>query len=101
VLVPDFRAVPWPVAYIAVLRCSEETEEKINSKHHVALDQVREAVVLTPVRSSGWDLDPVRGARLLVAGTTYEGHVLNVVLYPVDEDEGIWDLGTAMREWES
>lgn len=59
--------------------------------------EVREAFVLTRLVSSGWEFDPDRGGwRLLVTGTTYNGRLLKGVLYPVDEQDGMWRLGTAM-----
>jgi hypothetical protein len=30
-----------------------------------------------------------------VVGRTYEGRVLNGTLYPADESDGVWWLGTA------
>lgn len=93
--------MPRPVAYIAeLLPPSVALVDKINQKHGVTLAEVREAVILTEVESSVWDWDddPARGWRLLVTATTYVGRRLLVVLYPVDEAEGIWRLGTAMGD---
>ncbi len=93
--------MPRPVAYIAeLLPPSAELIDKLHRKHGVTLDEVREAVILTDVESSVWDWDddPARGWRLLVTATTYAGRRLLVVLYPVDEDEGTWRLGTAMQD---
>jgi hypothetical protein len=93
--------VPRPVAYIAeLLPPSAELIDKIHCKHSVTLDEVREAVILTDVESSVWDwhADPARGWRLLVTAKTYVGRRLLVVLYPVDEAEGMWRLGTAMDD---
>jgi hypothetical protein len=72
--------------------------EKIHMKHDVTEVEVREAVVLCDVESSEWSWDerPDRGWRLLVTGRTYAGRRLFVVLYPVDENDGVWRLGTAM-----
>jgi hypothetical protein len=88
--------VPRPVAYISQVRVSEAVAAKIATKHNVTVAEVNEVVVLCPVIRSGWHHDPDRGWRLLVKGTTHSGRVLNVVLYPLDESEGIWRLGTAM-----
>lgn len=68
----------------------------IAAEHQVSLAEVREAVVLTPVENSTWDYHPERGWRLYVTGTTYPGRRLFVVLFPVDEADGVWRLGTAM-----
>lgn len=91
--------MPRPVAYIAqVLPASESLRKKIHMKHDVTEVEVHEAVVLCDVESSVWSWDerPDRGWRLLVTGRTYTGRRLFVVLYPVDEDDGVWRLGTAM-----
>lgn len=91
--------MPRPVAYIAqVLPASASLREKIHIKHDVTEVEVREAVVLCDVESSKWSWDerPDRGWRLLVTGRTYADRRLFVVLYPVDEDDGVWRLGTAM-----
>lgn len=91
--------MPRPVAYIAqVLPASESLRDKIHAKHGVTEAEVHEAVVLCDVESSEWSWDdqPDRGWRLLVTGRTYTGRRLFIVLYPVDEDDGVWRLGTAM-----
>ena len=89
--------MPRPIAYIAVVDPAGPTKMAlIASQHHVAMHEIREAVVLTEVSESAWDHDPERGWRLFVTGTTYQGRELFVVLFPVDEDEGIWRVGTAM-----
>lgn len=93
--------MPRPVAYIAELVApSAALIDKIHRKHGVTLDEVREAVILTDVESSAWswDSDPARGWRLIVLGTTYAERRLLVVLYPVDEIDGIWRLGTAVPD---
>lgn len=93
--------MPAPVAYIAELVTpSPALVDKIHQKHDVTLDEVREAVILTEVERSGWDWDPdpSRGWRLIVIGTTYAGRRLFVVLYPVDQGEGVWRLGTALPD---
>lgn len=75
-------------------------DRQIHRKHDVTLDEVREAGILTDVESSvwGWHPDPARGWRLLVTAKTYVGRRLLVFLYPVDEAEGMWRLGTAMDD---
>lgn len=87
--------VPPPLSYVAVVECSATVEAKIGSKHGVSLDEVREAVLSRSVLTSTW-LDDHRGRRLLVVATTRSGRLLRVVLYPVDLDEGVWRLGTAL-----
>ncbi len=91
--------MPRPVAYIAqVLPLSDALRDKIHQKHGVTEAEVREATILCEVEASAWSWDdrPNRGWRLLVTGRTYAGRRLFVVLYPIDEDDGVWRLGTAM-----
>lgn len=94
--------MPRPVAYVAQVQDpSAELIDKLLIKHDgITLDEVREAVVLTDVERSVWDWDddPFRGWRLLIVGRTALGRKLLVVLYPVDEGDGLWRLGTAMRK---
>lgn len=88
--------MPRSVAYIALVMKSPMVVDKIASKHGVASWEVDEAVVLTPVLDSWWDYDQERGWRLMVIGTTEARRRLLVVLYPEDEGDGTWRLGTAM-----
>lgn len=85
--------------YIGLIECSLQVEQKINSKHGVTLLEVREAVQWPsrPLRVTRLDgeTDP-RGPRLALRGITAAGRVLNIVLYPVDEKDGTWRLGTAV-----
>jgi len=84
--------------YIGLIECSTAVEAKINGKHGLSLQDVRDAVQwpARPLRLS-WlsaDVDP-RGPRLAVEGRTSDGRILKAVLYPVD-DQGTWRLGTAV-----
>lgn len=38
---------------------------------------------------------------MAIEGTTYSGRSLRVILYPVDEDDGTWRLGTAVPQREA
>lgn len=60
--------------------------------------EVDEALVFTRLVRARWHYHPEHGRRLLVTGTTYARRRLNAVLYPADESEGVWWLGTAMYE---
>jgi hypothetical protein len=83
--------------YIAEVRISPAVKAKLAAKYPpVTEGEVREALVLTRLLRAGWDVHPERGRRLLVTGTTYSGRTLNAVLYPADEEDGTWWLGTAM-----
>ncbi|HXH57006.1 hypothetical protein [Iamia sp.] len=91
--------MPRAVALIAVVAKSERVLEKVAHKHDgITPWEVDEAVVRTPVEASRWVHDDERGWRLKVAGRTAAGRRLLVVLYPVDEDDGVWRLGTAIRD---
>ena len=91
-----------PVSYIAVVYKSQVVVDKLLSPDHLGITEweVDEAVVLTPVIESWWDYDPTpgRGWRLKVVGTTAANRRLLVVLFPVDETDGTWSLGTAIRD---
>ncbi len=84
--------------YIAEIRISDAVATKIGLKHGVAVHEVREAFILTSLERAVWDFDVDRGWRVLATGSTAgsPSRRLNAVLYPVDEDDGIWRLGTAM-----
>lgn len=68
--------------------------QKIQSKHGVTPDEVREACA-APIRT-GWHEHPVHGRRLLLIGLTESGRTLKVILQPVDETDGTWSLRTAL-----
>jgi hypothetical protein len=89
-----------PSVYIAQIDCSDSVREKINSKHGITLDEVREAFMYParPERVSrltSTHEDP-RAPRIAVQGSTLRGRRIQAVLYPVDEGNGIWRLGTAV-----
>lgn len=78
---------------------SAAVRAKLAAKHPPVTEaEVREALILTRLVRAGWDDHPERGRRLLVIGTTYAGRTLKAVLYPADEQDGTWWLGTAMYE---
>lgn len=83
--------------YIAQIHISAAMAEKIQSKHGVTPHEVREACQ-APNRytSAVWSDDPERGRRLIVCGDSAAGRRLKIVLFPVDVDEGIYRLGTAL-----
>jgi len=80
--------------YVGHVDISAAMAEKLQSKHGVTPDEVREVV-----RSHGarfrWHTDPERGLRLLVIGTTAGGRTLKVILQPVDVPDGTFRLRTA------
>lgn len=91
------RCLPRSHSYIAQVVASERVEAKIRERHNVTMREVSEAVVLTPVVRSFWHWHPERGWRLLLTGETAGSRLLDVVLYPVDETDGVWELATAME----
>jgi hypothetical protein len=81
--------------WVAKLLISEAVAKKIDSLHHLVLDQVRDAVVCVEGLSYTWDVDAARGRRALVEVTIGSRRVL-VVLYPVDDPMGdVFALGSA------
>ncbi len=84
-----------PAIYIAEVEISASVADKINSKHNVTPEEVREAIILrTPLRAR-WVYDANRGDRLAVVAEGYGGRTLKVLLYPIDVNDGRWSLGTA------
>ena len=72
--------------------------EKIGSKHGLSEQDVRDAVQWpAQVVEAVWlePPDDLRGPRVVAKGLTSTGRVIKVVLYPVDESDGTWRLGTA------
>jgi hypothetical protein len=67
---------------------------KIQSKHGITPDEVREACAKRV--EVGWHVDPVHGRRLLVTGLTSTGRLLKIILQPVDARDGTWRLRTAL-----
>ena len=61
----------------------QETIAKLGSKDGVSVSEVEDACWGTGA-SAKWDVDPVRGRRLLVKGRTESGRQLRVVLRPTD-----------------
>lgn len=73
-------------------------EAKINGKHNVTFDEVREAVEVGAATAARWHDHPLYGTRLLARGLTAAGRNLIVTLVPVDRDEETWECKTA-RPW--
>lgn len=82
--------------YIGHVEISASMAEKIQAKHNVTPDEVREVCHGRPGKR--WDADPVHGERLLVLGTTSTGRRLRIILQPVDVTDGTWRLRTAIAE---
>jgi hypothetical protein len=81
--------------WVAKLLISEAVAKKIDSRHHLTPDQVREAVVCVVGLTYAWNDDPERGVRALVEVTVGSRRVL-IVLYPVADPMGdVFALGSA------
>lgn len=84
--------------WIGEIVITPEVEAKINAKHDVTADEVREAAAFGAAWEARWHSHPVYGDRLLVKGDTYQGRPLLVTLKELDETDGRWEYKTA-REW--
>lgn len=88
--------------YFAQVICPESVVEKINNKHGLTEQDVRDAVQwpARPHRAYWIGLpDDPRGPRAVAVGYAQDGRAVKVVLYPVDGPcEGTWRLGTAVVE---
>ena len=83
-----------PGVYIGWISISPAVAEKIQTKHGITPDEVREACSGHTVAK--WEVHPEHGRRLLVIGTTGGGRTLKVVLQPIDPRDGTWRLRTAL-----
>jgi hypothetical protein len=85
------------VQWIAVVELADDIEAKVNMKHSITADEIREAVCLTSDVQQRWHDHPVYGRRLYVRGATYEGRQLLVVLKPAPGGaDGVWECQTAI-----
>lgn len=80
--------------YIGYIEISAAMAEKLQSKHGITPDEVREAC--HRYIQAGWHHHEVHGERLLVIGETRAGRKLKVILQPVDVTDGTWRLRTAL-----
>lgn len=81
--------------YIGRVEISPAMAEKLQSKHGLTPDDVRDACS-APIRP-GWQDHPQHGRRLLLTGFTRQGTLLKVILQAVDPRDGTWRLRTAFR----
>lgn len=80
--------------YIGYVEISAAMAVKIQTKHGITPEEVREACA-APVRA-GWHDHRTYGRRLLLTGVTGSGRILKVILQPVDVNDGTWRLRTAI-----
>ena len=80
--------------WVADLKISRATAEKISQKHHITGQEVRDAVVCVRGLQFTWDDDPERGLRAIVQ--TVIRVPVEVVLYPRPTDAygDAWSLGS-------
>lgn len=87
-----------PFIWIAELRVSPRTREKLSSKHGLSVEEVEEAVLCKSGLPYSRHIHPERGERLIIRVTIRSRRVL-VVLYPTDDLYGdCWNLGSAYFE---
>ena len=81
--------------WVAELKISRATADKISQEHHITGQEVKDAVVCVHGLRFTWDDDPERGLRALVE-TVIRVPVI-VVLYPRPADAygDSWSLGSA------
>ena len=81
--------------WVARLRISARTAEKLISKHRLVADDVRDAVECVSGLSFVWDLDEQRGWRAIVQAPV-RGRDCYVVLYDAGDGSGdVYNLGSA------
>jgi hypothetical protein len=80
--------------YVGEILISPAVAQKIQAKHGVTSDEVRELYGL--IVPGVWNNDPKRGRRLYVKFRSSTGQNLKIVLQPVDVPGGTWRLRTAI-----
>jgi uncharacterized DUF497 family protein len=81
--------------YIADIKIAARIEAKINTKHNVTFEEVKEAFLLRGDVDARWENHAVHGLRIVALGTTASKRMLIAAFYPIDSKEGIWALATA------
>jgi hypothetical protein len=81
--------------WIAKLSISTRTADKINNRHGISPDQVREAVVGVQGLTYVWDMHPERGLRVLVKVMIQDRSALIVLYEKFDPLGDAWNLGSA------
>lgn len=83
--------------WIAEIRASDAVQDKIREKHNVTVEEIRRWCVPVQYEWAGWHRHDLHGWRLLVETRDDQGKLIQVILQPIDENEGIWKLRTAWR----
>jgi len=85
--------------WIAQVVFDPQVASKVQTKHNISPDEVREAVCFGKHRRAFWDEHPDYGRRLLVIGDSYTGASIVAYLKPINQADGTWECRTAMP-WE-
>ncbi len=85
--------------WIAQVKFDPETASKVQTKHNISPDEVREAICFGRHRRVFWDEHPYYGRRLIVIGDNYRGESIIAYLKPINQADGTWECRTAMP-WE-
>lgn len=86
------------MAYLGLLTINGPTNDKINCKHHITFDEVREAIQWPAPTEVTWEDHPYYGWRLLAYGIVAAGRGVFCVLKPVppwDDYADTWEVQTA------
>jgi len=86
-----------PHDWIGRIDFDPATAAKINVKHNLTEDQIREAVSFGHSESAVFNDSTPYGPRLQVIGTTADGTRVEAWLRPVDRTDGHWECMTAVR----
>lgn len=81
--------------WIAEVIADPAIELKINTKHNITLDDVREACCFGAHEDARWHNHKDYGRRMIVKGRNGDGRLLIAILRPQDRDMGIWECRTA------
>jgi hypothetical protein len=82
--------------WIAQVEIDPEIASKVQTKHNISPDEVREAICFGAHRDARWHTHDQYGRRLIVIGDNYAGRSIVAYLKPINEAEGIWECRTAM-----
>ena len=83
--------------YIAEIVISPEIEFKIRVKHHLTGDEIRAALIYSKNIYVKEQFHPTYGTRLVAKGILENGQMLIAYLHPLNQEMGIWFLGTAWK----
>lgn len=76
--------------YLGILEFDPSIRSKVNGKHHVTPDEVREALQWPARAETAWEEHPEHGRRVVALGSTADGREVVAWLLPLPH----WDDGT-------